>query len=28
VPRADALHLVEPKLQDTQPALRPPGEAK
>lgn len=28
VPRADALHLVEPKLQDTQPVLRPPGEAR
>ncbi len=28
VPRADALHLIEPKLQDTQPVLRPPGEAK
>ena len=28
VPRADALHLAEPKLQDTQPALRPPGEGK
>jgi len=28
VPRADVLHLVEPKLQDTQPVLRPPGEAR
>jgi len=28
VPRADALHLVEPKLQDIQPVLRPPGEPR
>ena len=28
VPRADALLLTEPKLQDVQPVLRPPGEAK
>ena len=28
VPRADALHQTEPKLQDVQPVLRPPGEGK
>jgi len=28
VPRADALHQVEPKLQDILPVLRPPGEAR
>ena len=28
VPRADVLHQVEPKLQDIQPALRPPGDSK
>lgn len=28
VPRADVLHPVEPKLHDTPPALRSPGEGK
>ena len=28
IPRADALYQVEPKLQDSQPALRPPGDGK
>jgi len=28
IPRSDALFQVEPKLQDSQPALRPPGDGK